>query len=120
MTLTAQLFALAALFPSAVLIVMLVRRGQLRVKFALLWMPVVIAVMVLTAVPGTLDRISIFLGVSYPPTVAFVIANGLLFFVSVHLSWELSRLDERVRILAEQAALRAIRGERNQSSDQAT
>lgn len=109
MSQTAQIFALFALLPSALSIVLLVRRGQLRVKFALLWMPVVVAMGILTLFPGLLDRFSIFLGVAYPPTVAFVMSTGLLFFVTIHLSWELSRLDERVRVLAEQAALRAIR-----------
>jgi hypothetical protein len=104
----AHLFALAATIPSLVLILTLVRRGSMRVKYAMLWVPVCIAMIVFAAVPGLLDSLAGTVGVAYPPTVLFVLALGLLIFVSVHLSWELSRLDERVRRLAEHVAIMGV------------
>ena len=101
MTIGAQLIALAATLPSILLILLLVRRGQLRVKYALLWMPVGVAMLAFAVAPGLLNAVADAVGVAYPPTVLFALAVGLLIFVAVHLSWELSRLDERVRRLAE-------------------
>jgi hypothetical protein len=45
------------------------------------------------------------MGISYGPTTFFLGAITLLLLVVVHFSWELSRLEERTRLLAEELAL---------------
>jgi hypothetical protein len=45
------------------------------------------------------------LGVLYAPAVIFLAAIGLLMLLAMHYSWELSRLEERSRTLAEEVAL---------------
>lgn len=105
MTFAAHLTAIAAVLPSLALLIVLVRRGALRVKYAMLWIPVGFAMFVFAVVPGALDGLAGLVGVAYPPTILFVLALGLLMFVSIHLSWELSRIDERVRTLAEHIAI---------------
>lgn len=107
MSIGAQLFGIAAVLPSLALILVLVRRGHMRIKYAMLWVPVGLAMLVMSVVPGMLNATARLIGVAYPPTVIFVLAIGLLIFVTVHLSWELSRLDERVRLLAEHLALQS-------------
>ncbi len=59
----------------------------------------------LAAVPGVLNTVSEWLGVLYSPTLFLLLAVGFLFFVVVHYSWELSRLENRTRTLAEELAL---------------
>lgn len=108
MSLGAHLVAVAAVLPSLALILSLVRRGQLRVKYAMLWIPTGIVMLLFAAIPGLLDAFAGAVGVAYPPTILIVLAVGLLLFVAVHLSWELSRLDERVRRLAEHDALTSV------------
>jgi len=90
---------------SIVFIVRLLRRNQLQPKYALLWLSAGMAAAVLAVFPGLLDRVSIWLGISYGPTTFFLIAVTLLFLVVVHFSWELSRLSDRTRVLAEEVAL---------------
>jgi hypothetical protein len=41
----------------------------------------------------------------YSPTIFLLLAVGFLFLVVVHYSWELSRLENRTRTLAEELAL---------------
>lgn len=108
MSIAAHVIALLAILPSLLLLVTLVRRGALRVKYAMLWIPVLLSMLVFAAVPGLLDSFATAVGVAYPPTILFVLALGLLVFVAIHLSWELSRLDERVRLLAEHIALQGV------------
>lgn len=93
---------------SIVFIVRLLRRNQLQPKYALLWLSAGMTAAVLAVFPGLLDRVSIWLGVSYGPTTFFLIAVTLLFLVVVHFSWELSRLSDRTRVLAEEVALLRI------------
>jgi hypothetical protein len=49
--------------------------------------------------------VSDWLGISYGPATFFLGAITLLFLVVIHFSWELSRLEERTRVLAEELAL---------------
>lgn len=90
---------------SLLFMIRLVRRRQMRAKYSLLWLSVGLVLVSLAASPMLLDRVSIWLGISYGPTTFFLGALTLLFLLAVHFSWELSRLEERTRTLAEQLAL---------------
>jgi hypothetical protein len=64
-----------------------------------------LALALLAVFPDALDRTSLWIGIAYPPTTLFLVAITLLLLVAVHFSWELSRLEERTRVLAEELAL---------------
>ena len=83
----------------------MLRRRQLRGKYTLLWMFVGLAVLVLAAFPSLLDRAARWLRVYDSPNLLFLLAIAFLLLVCVYFSWELSRLEERSRILAEELAL---------------
>jgi hypothetical protein len=89
----------------ALFILRLVRARQLRSKYALLWLVIGLLMLPLAAVPGVLNTISGWLGVLYSPAIFLLFAVGFLFLVVVHYSWELSRLENRTRTLAEELAL---------------
>lgn len=108
MTTGAHLFAVAVTLPSVAFVIALLRRGQLRTKYTMLWLPVGAVIVLLAIVPGLLDAVSTALGISYPPTLLFVAAIALLIMVCIHFSWELSRLEERVRVIAERMAIDGV------------
>ncbi|HEX5947245.1 MAG TPA: DUF2304 domain-containing protein [Acidimicrobiales bacterium] len=83
----------------------LVRSGRLRAKYAMLWTTVGAGLVVLAAFPALLDRTALEVGVLYPPAAFLMAAVAFLLVLSVHFSWELSRLEERTRTLAEEVAL---------------
>jgi hypothetical protein len=83
----------------------LLRSGRLRAKYAMLWSTVGAGLVVLAAFPGLLDWTAGRLGIYYPPAAFLMAAVAFLFVLSVHFSWELSRLEERTRTLAEEVAL---------------
>ncbi|MBA3409367.1 MAG: DUF2304 domain-containing protein [Geodermatophilaceae bacterium] len=83
----------------------LLRRRQLSEKYAALWLIVGVGVLVLLLAPGLLQGISEALGFEVPANFLFLLALTLLLLVSVHLSWELSRLEDETRVLAEELAL---------------
>lgn len=83
----------------------LVHRRAVTAKYALLWMTLGAVLVVFAVAPGILDRVSLWLGVSYAPATFLFLAVMLLLLVVVHFSWELSRLEERTRSLAETWAL---------------
>ena len=83
----------------------LLRRRQLSEKYAALWLIVGVGVLVLLLAPGLLQGISEALGFEVPANFLFLLALTLLLLVSVHLSWELSRLEDETRVLAEELAI---------------
>ena len=91
----------------AVLLVMveLLRRRQLKEKYAVLWLGVSVAVAVLAVAPGLLDRVAGVLSVADPVNLLLFVGLLVLLSVCVHLSWECSRLEDETRSLAEEIAL---------------
>lgn len=83
----------------------LLRRRQLKEKYAALWLVVGLGVLVLIIAPGLLTTVSEALGFEVPSNFLFFIALTLLLGVTVHLSWELSRVEEETRELAEEIAI---------------
>ncbi len=95
-----------------VVIIELLRRRQLREKYGVLWLLVSILIIPLALFPGLLDRVARVLGIASGVSLVLFLSVAFLLLVCVHLSWEVSRLEEETRVLAEEVAL--IRAERTQ------
>lgn len=93
-----------AIFVLAVILSLLLRR-KLREKYAILWLLVGFAMLVLAVIPPLLGWFADLLGVAVPSNLVFALAMGLLILVAVHLSWELSTAEDEVRRLAEEVAI---------------
>lgn len=83
----------------------MLRRRQIRQKYAVTWMLVGVAVAVVAINPQWFNEAAHSLGVINPPDLLAVIAALFLLLVTVHMSWELGRLEDRSRLLAEEVAL---------------
>ena len=59
----------------------------------------------LAAVPDLLVPISDFIGIEYEPATVLFAATAFLFATTVHLSYEMSRVEARTQDLAEELAL---------------
>jgi len=86
-------------------ILLLVRRGSLKERFAVLWIGIGAGVVVLALVRPWLDALSEFLGIRSGTTTLFLVANLALLGLLLHVSVIISRLQEKVRDLAEAVAL---------------
>ena len=83
----------------------LVRRRYLREKYALLWLGVGAVMLAVSIGRPLVDRATDALGIEYGPSVLFAVATVFLACVAAHLSYEVSKLEERTRRLAEEIAL---------------
>lgn len=92
----------------------MLRKRQMRGKYTLLWMFVGAIVLILAVYPDGLDRTSQWLDIYYAPSTLFIGGIAFLTLVCVYFSWELSRLEERTRVLAEEVAI--LRGEKEQQA----
>jgi len=83
---------------------MLLKR-QLREKYAVLWLVIGLAVLLLGIFPEALLWLTLALGFQLPANLIFTLAITLLLAASLHLSYELTRSEERLRRLAEETAI---------------
>lgn len=100
-----SLGALALGLVIVVSVTVLLLRRQLREKYAVLWLTIGLAVLLLGVFPQALAWLTSTLGFQLPANLIFTMAIGLLLAVTLHLSWELTRSEERLRRLAEEAAI---------------
>ena len=95
--------ALSVLILVIVLWMLLTR--SIREKYAVLWLVIAIGVLVIGVFPGLLGTLTVMLGVQLPSNLLFAVAIVLLLGVALHLTWELSHVEEEARRLAEESAI---------------
>lgn len=88
-----------------VLVLEMLRRKKLREKYAVLWLLVGGGSLILAGWPQLLALVAGWLGVEVPSNLLFAMSIVLLIGVSLHLSWELSVVEDETRILAEEVAI---------------
>jgi len=98
-------------------IVELLRRRQLREKYALLWLGVGLLVIPLAIFPKLLDRPAEFIGAKSGVSLVLFLGIVFLLLMCVHLSWEVSRLEEETRTIAEDLALLRAKIEERQPTE---
>lgn len=83
----------------------MMRRHRLREKYAVLWFFVALGVLVLAIFPGLLTSLAALVGVQVPVNLLFFAASIVLLVLTLQHSYELGRLEEKTRVLAEEVAL---------------
>jgi hypothetical protein len=84
----------------------MLRRRQLREKYAVLWIIVGVFVVIPLAVyPQALDWVADTINVKSGASLVLFLGLVLLLLICTHLSWEVSQLEEETRTLAEEIAL---------------
>lgn len=105
-----ELFLIVASLANVAIVLEFVRRRKLLESFAMLWLAVGGGLVVLAFARPLVDRFAEAVGVAYGPTLVFGFGIGFLLFVTMSLSLHVSRLEDRVEILAEEVAfLRGVR-----------
>jgi len=83
----------------------LVRRDHIQVRHGVGWILVAGVFVVLGFAPSLLDKIALWLGVAYPPTVALVVGGSALILKAVISDVELSRSETRLMRLVQRIAM---------------
>lgn len=116
----AWLAFLVVALASVVIVLAILRSGRMREKYAALWLIVSLAIVVITIWPGLLGAVASLLGVELPSNLLFFLAILMLLGVTLHLSLEVSKLEDEARTLSEEVALldeRVRRVEQSQRPD---
>lgn len=99
------LFGIALAVVILVIVVWMLLARKLREKYAVMWLVIGLAVLLLGLFPQLLLWLTDTLGVAVPANLLFSLAIVLLLGVTLHLSWELSQAEEEIRRVAEETAI---------------
>ncbi|MFC8304084.1 DUF2304 domain-containing protein [Specibacter sp. NPDC057265] len=100
-----NLAALLLAIAIVALVLEMLRRKKFREKYATLWLFVGMLTVILAAFPQLLNIASELVGVQLPSNLLFILSIFLLLGVCLHLSLELSGLEDETRTLAEEVAI---------------
>lgn len=105
MTLKFRLIMAAILLIGFVIIINMVRKKSLDLRYALIWLALIAMILVIVIVPGLLGVITHFLGIYDAMNMVFFM--GFVFFIVVtfFLTAALSRNSNRIKALTQQVAL---------------
>ena len=106
---------------SAVVIVALfelLRRQRLREKYAVLWFFVAVGVLLTAIFPGLLTGLADLVGVEVPVNLLFFLASLVLLILTLQHSYELGRLEDKTRALAEEVGLLRLDLEMSRRQDE--
>ena len=106
-------FALGACLVLVLFLVVLLRRRQLREKYAITWLSVGVAVSIFGAFPRTVETLARWTGVQTGSNLLFALALVVLLLVCIQLSAEITTLEEETRTLVEEVALLRLDMERS-------
>jgi hypothetical protein len=97
--------AIAGCGSGLIVIVELIRRGQLKERYALLWLFAGIILLVFSLSRGLLEYVASLVGIYYPPSLLFLLAFLFLMLITLHFSSVISELSDKNKLLAQELAL---------------
>ena len=109
MSTVSYIFGIVAAVLALAVVIELLRRHSLRERHAIWWLVAGVLALVVGVFPGTLVWAAGLVGVEVPTNLVFFVSIALLFFVCLQHSAELTVLESKTRILAEQSALLELR-----------
>lgn len=105
MSVTGYVVGIAGALLILVVVIELLRRGKLRERHTFWWLIAGVLSLAVAVFPTSLDWLADLLGVDTPINLVFFVGIVVLFLVCIQQSTELTQSEERIRSLAERAAL---------------
>ena len=104
MTRQAQLFIVIFLLFVLAVIINMIKRRQLELKYVLLWMGCDIALMILTCAPDLMNVLARMLGIQSPVNMIFFLGFLFSLMIIFSLTVTISRITAKVRKMAQEIA----------------
>jgi len=109
MTVTTYIFGVLSALATLAVVVEMLRRRRLRERHAVWWLIAGTLALIIGVFPGVLVWAANLIGVEIPLNLVFFVSVAVLFLVCIQHSAELTALETKTRILAEDTALHELR-----------
>lgn len=100
-----QILAIIGALVLFILVVDFVRRGLLKEKYSVLWLASALVILILALKKHLLDTIAGYLGVSYAPSLLFLVAFLFVMLIILHFSVVISIFHDKNKVLIQEIAL---------------
>ena len=121
MTLRLKVIIVVLLILALVMIINLIRKRKLELKYALVWMLLILGLALIVLIPGMLESLAKLLGIYNVMNLVFFVGFIFALMIIFSLTMSLSRNSERVRKIAQRVALNEYdimnRGKNNEDND---
>jgi hypothetical protein len=108
-TLASYIFGIVAAVLALAVVVEMLRRRRLRERHAIWWLVAGTLALLIGIFPAVLEWAADVVGVEVPTNLVFFLSVLILFFVCIQHSAELTDLEDKTRVLAEQSAMQDLR-----------
>ena len=109
MTFASYILSIVAALLVLVIVIEMLRRRRLRERHALWWLVAGLLALIASVFPGAVNWAAKLVGVQVPTNLIFFVSIAILFLVCLQHSAELTRVESKTRVLAEQLALQDLR-----------
>ena len=105
MSLKIQIVVAAVIILALCLIINMIRKKALELKYTLIWLGVGIAVLILDIFPGIMEWLAALLGIQLPANMSFFFGFCFALMIIFSLTIAVSRMSIRISELAQEVAL---------------
>lgn len=109
MTPASYVFGIASALFTLFVVIEMLRRRKLRERHAVSWIIAGLLALIIGIFPQTLEWAAAVVGVEIPTNLVFFVSLFILFIVCIQHSGELTDLEDKTRVLAENCALQEAR-----------
>jgi hypothetical protein len=102
---TTQYIAIAVSISLFLYIFFLVRKKKIKEEYSLLWLSSSVVFIVFSIWRHGLEYFAGLMGIAYPPAALFLILMLAIFLILIEFSINISRLSEKIKIMAQEQAL---------------
>ena len=93
-------------FTAIILYLLIIKK--MNERNSVVWLVGSFTVLGLSAVPQLLDRLAVAIGVSYPPSLLFLVSTLVLLFCILYYSIQISALQDKIKKLAQENAVKTM------------
>ena len=108
MSLASYIFGIAAALATLAVVIQLLRHGRLRERHAVWWLIAGGLALIVGIFPVVLEWAARIVGIDLPTNLVFFVSIAVLVLVCIQHSAELTKLEDQVRVLAENVALQKL------------
>lgn len=102
---------------SIIYVISVVRKNKFSIKESFWWMMASFVMLVFAIFPKLFDNLAVFLGISYPPSLLFVICIIFLLFINFRNSKRIAEQQEKITELAQNIAILKEKLDKNKKDD---
>ena len=111
-----RIILIAALLGGLILLLVMIRKRKLSLRYAIMWIAMVIALALMILIPGCLDAIANFVGIYDVTNMIFFLGFIFSLMMSMALTVSASRNAERIKKLTQQIGIDDYEIRRNRES----